>query len=482
MQHIKRKTSRCRNHKILKAAVLLLTSIFFALAGVYLLGPSTYNIEGLTLKFSLVPSCNGQTVIKLPPFGSISAFTHNSPLQLNIELLYIGTDLARELLKSHQPSSFIEQLRIHIPGLIPFFIFKQIILALASAFVMTYLIWRSSFKQTSLSSIAAIILLCLVLWQTFATYDIRAFKEPEYSGVIAVAPNLIPEPDKLLSQLDEVQKQTRRAVSNIKVLFAHAENFSLVGNPAESSEVKKVLVVSDLHSNPVGIEFITSLAQSFKVDLIIDAGDLTDFGSEAEIQAVEKLKDLDIPYVFASGNHDTPETSAFIKSLKKGIILKGTTVEVSGLKILGTGDPLSESQEVVITDEKEWEKTVLKKVPELLDQKEEKPDIAVIHHHKAALELVKTFPLVIHGHSHRLEIAEESGNIRINPGTAGAAGLRGLYAEKGVPYSAVILYIKPGEKLLACDIVKYDPLSDRFFIERKLFKNGVNNNSSIPEE
>lgn len=472
MQHIKTNISKWKNNQFLKITALLITAFFFACMAVYLLGPTTYNIEGLRLNFSLSPSTKGLTVIHLPPFGSISAFTHDSPLKLNIELSYIGTDLAKDLLHSYTSSSFIERLRSHIPGLMPVFILKQIIFAFAGASFMTYIIWRSSLKQTLLSAAWAVLLLLLIFWQTFTTYDIRAFKEPEYSGVITLAPNLIPEPEKLLSQLDEVQKLTRKVVDNIKVLFAHAENFSLVGNPADSSEIKKVLVISDLHSNPVGIEFITSLAQSFKVDLIIDAGDLTDFGSEAEIQAVEKLKNLNIPYVFASGNHDTPETVAFIRSLKKGIVLEGLT-EVAGLKILGTGDPLAASLDVAITDENEWEETVLAKVPELLSQAEEKPDLVVIHNHKAARELAKTFPLVIHGHNHRLEIAEENGNIRINPGTAGAAGLRGLYAEKGVPYSAVILYIKPGEKPLACDIVKYDPLADRFFIERKLFKNGL---------
>lgn len=48
--------------------------------------------------------------------------------------------------------------------------------------------------------------------------------------------------------------------------------------------------------------------------------------------------------------------------------------------------------------------------------------------------------------------------------------MRGLYTDQVIPYSAIILYIRPGQGPTAADTIKYDPLSDRFYIERKMLQ------------
>ena len=48
--------------------------------------------------------------------------------------------------------------------------------------------------------------------------------------------------------------------------------------------------------------------------------------------------------------------------------------------------------------------------------------------------------------------------------------MRGLYADQAVPYSAMILYLNDEGLAAAVDTVKYEPFSDRFYIERKLLQ------------
>lgn len=136
-----------------------------------------------------------------------------------------------------------------------------------------------------------------------------------------------------------MENQTHLLVSNIRQLFTSVNSLSLLGDPEQEDDTLKVLLVSDLQSNPVGVELVKALANKFRVDLIIDAGDLTDFGSPLETHLAEGLMEIDLPYVFAPGNHDSADTVEFVKNMKNSIILDGQVVNVQGLHILGSMTP-----------------------------------------------------------------------------------------------------------------------------------------------
>ena len=45
-------------------------------------------------------------------------------------------------------------------------------------------------------------------------------------------------------------------------------------------------------------------------DLIIDTGDLTDWGTPLEAEIITRIEELAIPYLFAAGNHEAPDVLA----------------------------------------------------------------------------------------------------------------------------------------------------------------------------
>lgn len=461
--------------KRLKLPLILLTAVLGAFLFVYLFGPATYDLDGIRLNISINPAPQGKTIVDLSPFGNVSARTHNFPLEYIIKLDYIGTELAQNMFisSSESPDEIINDLKSSIPNLLMPFLSRQLLLAALGAALSVWLLWRSKWILTLGSAFLGSLIVLIILTLGIQNYDIEAFKEPEYSGVLAIAPNIIPEPDKLLERLDMIQHQTRKAAGNIQTILTNVNSLSVLANPEEDNQIRKILLVSDLHSNPIGIEFLKSLAHNFNVDIIVDCGDLTDFGNPLETKMTEGLLQIGIPYVFVPGNHDTPEIVDFVKEMKNSTVLTGQTVTIKGIKFKGNADPLSSSNEVVVEDRTEWEAMIDKQVEDLLnieDAEEELPDIVVVHNHEVAQKLVKHYPLVVYGHTHKPSIIKNSEHIRINPGTSGAAGIRGLYADTSIPYSAVILYIKPGDSLVAADQIKYDPLADRFNLERKLFK------------
>lgn len=459
--------------KGLLVTAFLLTALAGALLAVYAFGDAVYEVQGLSLRMAVQPAWQGQTVIDLAPFGSITAPTHQAPLELHLKIQYIGTDLANRFLQPSQDNpGILSHLRDNIPRYACYFALRQLGLAFAGAFLLVLVVWRPRLRHALGASLAVTVLLGLVLGHGLKSYDIQAFREPRYTGVIALATEVIPEPDELLKRLDEVESQTRLLIGNIQRLFTSVNGLSMLGNPEQEDNIVKVLLVSDLQSNPVGVEFIQALARNFRVQVVVDAGDLTDFGSPLEAQVAQGLADINLPYVFVAGNHDSQDTLDFMRSLPNSLVAEGQIISVAGLKILGSPDPLSAGPEVA-TEPEEWNRLLDRQAEQLLagSAQHDDVDLVVVHDPRTARQLAGTYPVIVHGHTHQQNIQWSQNSVILNPGTSGAAGVRGLYADQPFPYSAIILYLKPGTGALAADTIKYDPLTDRFFIERKLFKN-----------
>jgi predicted phosphodiesterase len=459
--------------KRLRPAGIIITALLGALLALYVLGPTSYTLNGLTFSVSALPSRVGSTTIDLSPLGSVSASTHEQPLAVKIRLTYIGTgsdsDTAREAVSSIQGwNNMYQGLISHVKP----FISRQLIVVFGGAFLFVLLLWRSRVSTAFMSGLLCSALMALLLFSTAHNYNVQAFREPVYCGVIALAPQLIPEPGEFMDRLEQLQDDTRKVVGSISVLMSNSNGLSFFSSPMENGAFKKVLLISDLHNNPLGVEFVNAIAAAFQVDLILDAGDLTDLGTSLEAEYAARIGNIQAPYVFCPGNHDTPEIIDLVRNLEHGVVLSGTAVEVSGVRILGSPDPLAGNFEVEMNDSQAWASLMQEQGSLLLKAAEEDegglPDIVVVHNPQAAQKLSGVLPLIVYGHTHRQSIIINEGSIELNPGTAGAAGLRGLYANQAVPYSAMVLYLTGDGLAAAVDTVKYEPFSDRFYIERKL--------------
>ncbi|MEN6461864.1 MAG: metallophosphoesterase, partial [Syntrophomonas sp.] len=459
------------NKKYWYLPALIITSITGAILSVYLFGGMAFSFQGLDIRVSMVPAWHGRTIIELPPFGRVSALTHQSPAELRIRLEQVETDTIKSnWAEPTYSKKILGRLQKGLPNMAVSFGLRQIALGAAGAFLLILLLWRARLRTAILSGLGGAIIIAVVVGTVFTGYNLEAFREPEYTGAISMAPGAIKIANDSLAQLNEVKDNTNKVVTNIKALFSNADSLMVLGNPDQEKEIVKILLVSDLHSNPVGVEFIKTLAQDFKVDFLINAGDLTDFGSPLEASMTKGLGEIPIPQVFAAGNHDTPEISRFMAAMPNSYVLNGQTIVLKGLRILGLPDPLSGSAAVEASDSQEEERILDIQAAGLQQAIKEQgpPDILVVHNPRVAQRFLAYVPLVVTGHTHSLNFNQKGKSVLINPGTTGAAGLRGLYSETGTPYSAIIVYIKSGEGPLAADIIKYDPTSQQFLLERQL--------------
>lgn len=460
---------------------MAIAALIGAVLFVWLFGSAVYTVEGLSFRVSLQPAWSGKTVLEFPPLGNISANTHKLPVTIQITLQNIETDLASSLFRTDTEKTVWNDLQTDFKGLIRPFLLRQIYLAMLGAAAAILLIWRYRPKMILAGALTGLLASGIFLFSLSESYDLNAFAQPEVNGVLSLAASVFPEPDNLLQKLDEIQSQTRLMVNNIEDLFSSTNGLAALAPSKSGNSTKKILLVGDLHSNPVGIELISSITDAFAVDLIIDTGDLTDFGSSIEASFVQELNTIEVPYLFCPGNHDTPEIMEAIKGMPQGIILEGNITEIAGLKILGSPDPLSSKN--VVKEEALQNETLLRRhqVESIKSQAELNPDIVVVHDSAAAQQLRNRFPLIVTGHTHRQKVLVSDHSVIINPGTTGAAGIRGLYSEGETSYSAIILYIKPGEKATALDLIKYVPATHNFIIERKLLNSGSQSSDKLPD-
>jgi predicted phosphodiesterase/ABC-type glycerol-3-phosphate transport system permease component len=121
--------------------------------------------------------------------------------------------------------------------------------------------------------------------------------------------------------------------------------------PLESDTSLRVLLVSDIHAGNQ-YDLMRTIVQEEGVDLVVDAGDLINFGTVEEADATglfTGIASLDVPYLFVRGNHDANSATdtALLERLDRipdVVLLEGasgnyTEVTVHGVRIAGFNDP-----------------------------------------------------------------------------------------------------------------------------------------------
>lgn len=98
-------------------------------------------------------------------------------------------------------------------------------------------------------------------------------------------------------------------------LFTTSTSFGLIGEPRQSDTLK-FAVVTDTHIGKPGNDkglaaIVRDINDNPKIDFVLHAGDVSDFGDEDQLEEAKRLMDgLDKPYYIVPGNHDTGWSSS----------------------------------------------------------------------------------------------------------------------------------------------------------------------------
>jgi predicted phosphodiesterase len=224
------------------------------------------------------------------------------------------------------------------------------------------------------------------------------------------------------------------------------------------------------------MDFALELARSFDVDLVLDTGDTSSFGTAAESIILDRVPEFERPYVWVRGNHDSPAFQQVVASRPNAVVLDGDIARVGGLTIYGLGDPLFTAERGAPLESEtiaDLVRSVGPRIAEDLEGVVPAPDIVAVHDDRMAESVAGRVPLVVSGHFHRESIEIVSGTVYLQVGTTGGAGPTGFTAEGGVPLSAEILYFRRSQTgeppaLIAWDVITQLPETGSLQIERHL--------------
>lgn len=409
----------------------------------------------------------GETRLNIPPLGEIKAETHHWPVVLSATIDRIDMALLQhELLGITDTNQYISSFTLKLRESIYLFLAKLCLIGGVAGGVIALIFGWRRFHRLWRMVTAGVLLVLFVMGGVIVDYNQEAFNNPRYEGALEAAPWALSLIDQGLSRLPEFSRKLSMVAGNLDSLFSQVDNLSPL---AKVEGEIKVLHVSDIHNNPAAVEFIQKIIEGFGVDILIDTGDLTDYGTMLEAELNRKINNLGIKYLFIPGNHDSPDVVSKLRKYKNVIVMTKRIYESHGLKIMGWEDPAVWNPESLMAGDDQLKVEAGNLQKELGDYGA-KIDILAVHNKKLASEVEGQVPVVLHGHDHKPSITEIGNTVYIDAGTTGAAGVRGL-ANDSIPYSVALLHFDQtggGYHLAAVDLIRVYSIHGKFILERKV--------------
>lgn len=403
----------------------------------------------------------GRTNLHIPPLGSVEAETHPGPLSLDISLQTVDIPALADRLEGGR-ADLTSEVERDLDVLARSLAWRLLIGGAAIGAIVLALLPRRTARSILAGASGGAVAMTALVWVAAAGYSVDAFQEPRFTGALTRAPVVIDALEEGDISIPQVRTRFETAADRLTRLMA------LLAEPDVDprSDSVAILHISDIHSNPIGLQIARQLARRFEVDAVLDSGDLTNFGVAIEARIADLVDDFDVPYLFAPGNHDSDRVVDAMSVHDNVRILDGTVTEVEGVSILGFRDPTYTNWDLL--PPAEAASVRLAEAAKVAARvRETQPDILVAHDKRLADLSSGLTPLVLSGHYHERQTDDEEGTLFLGVGTTGASGFKSFTLEADMAYEAQILYLRAG-RLVAYDYITFTGLGSDFVIERSV--------------
>jgi predicted phosphodiesterase len=435
------------------AVGVLSVSLVGVVLGVLLAGHTTDDLGPFEAEYSVKPSFFGGTEVAIPPLGSLHLRTHYGPAHLQVRLDALDQDRTRAIVTDpnaleRASDGAVEDVSRGVRRLV----WQVAGVAVLGSMLLGGLIYRSTRRMAGCGATA----LVLVLGSGIAaagTFRADSIQEPRYEGLLTNAPAIVGDARRIADRYDEYREQLQRLVANVGRIYGTVSNLPVYEPDLTTT---RVLHVSDLHLNPSAWSVISTVVEQFDIDIVVDTGDINDWGSEPEASYVASIAALKIPYVYIRGNHDSEATADAVARQPNARVLDNSVTEVDGLIIAGISDPR-------FTPDKSADGSASlegtgESLAATIRTAGRTVDLAMVHDPLAAGPLAGVCPVVLAGHKHKREVSRidqrdgkippEGRTLLMTQGSTGGAGLRGLEKEEPTPLAMSVLYFDDLDKKL----------------------------------
>jgi predicted phosphodiesterase len=405
---------------------------------------------------------SGRTEIQLPPLGEIIAGTHGAPVALRARVDQIDIEGVQRLLAVDEPGDRLRaEVEDDLPALLRRFAVRTLLWALVIGVLTGALVSRHHLRRTIAGALGAVLVTAVMLSSVALGYRSAAFDQASFHGPIARAPAIFEAVARNVERLPVIRGKVKALSEQVAALYETTASDVV---PPRSETV--ILHVSDIHSNPLGLEVARQLASSFRVDAVLDTGDLTSFGLPVEARVAELIASFPAPYYFVAGNHDSIFNRAAIDAVPNVTLLDGQVEEIAGVTVLGVSDPTFTADNELSTEEAtELKRDATTSVRSLTLRTS--PDVLAVHDPIQAQRCFGAVPVIVAGHRHDQGSMVKQGTRLQLVGSTGATGLGSFTLETGRAYEAELLRFSGGD-LVAVDSVSLTGIDGSFEITRDL--------------
>lgn len=470
--------------EIISKYLVYVAAIIFSLTLIFTAGSQNFEVKGLSVNAAVKPAIGGKTSIKIPPFGTIEAQSHKTPLNISFTLEKISMEDLKDIVdKSASKQNLINDFEPEVEKAVKEWLIRLVALGIIGALAAPLLFRKNmKIKQVLICAAIGAVVSFSMLGATVKTYDTKSFRQPRYSGMLSAAPWLLNAAQQKFETFQDFKKQVISMADNINSFQAKVKNWSKTDL---DKNMVKALFISDIHNNPAGLSLAKKVIKDFDINFVVDAGDITDYGTTVEAKMLNKIAGLKVPYVYVPGNHDSENVLNSLRSQPNVTVLSNRGMSLQGLNLYGIGDP-GATEKTIAPLPADKSKLVNRHNYEFIRKMSRKPDVLIGHnpaYTKLASNLVN---VTLNGHTHSEKVAEtKTGNKIINAGTAGGAGIRGMGAKKTVPISFKVLYFNSkNKKLTAVDSISFSSITEEFSLQRNTFgnENELNENLAIDNQ
>jgi predicted MPP superfamily phosphohydrolase len=411
-----------------------------AVLGVLLFGHVEAPIGPFDATVAFSPA-GGGAQLEIPPLGALAVDAYDGPLRLDVQLRRV--DQVRALTLATDPAQLdgvVDTVSADLRAAVTRLAWTTGAAALGGAALTSLVVLRRR-KEPLIALGLSAVLVAGTAGLGVATWRPAALSQPTYTGLLVNANSLIGSAEDIVARFDAYRASLEDLVVNVSTLYSAV---SALPEPPGSAGTVTLLHVSDLHLAPSGFDLMTEVVEQFRVEAVLDTGDITDWGSVPENQLLSDVGALGVPYVYIRGNHDSAVTAAAVSAQPNTTVLDDSAVTVAGLTVVGAADPRFTPDK----DSSEAAESLEANGEELADvaaDLPEPPAIALVHDPEAAEPLDGVVPLVLAGHTHQRDVSVlEEGTRLMVQGSTGGAGLRGLQGEDPTPLTCTLLYLDRG--------------------------------------
>jgi predicted phosphodiesterase len=256
------------------------------------------------------------------------------------------------------------------------------------------------------------------IWQTYQPDRQHEFTSTGVLGTV----------QRNQSLLTDVEARTAQVTPYLRNLIALSSALQDKYSPSELTQpvALRVLLVSDLHAGNQ-YALMRTIVEQEDIDLVVDTGDLVNFGTVAEGEAsgmFAGIASLPVPYLFTRGNHDANSATDHaildrLATVPNVVLLQPdkqdyTVVDAGGLRIGGFNDPRWFGDDGKRSKDKQQP---AKKAFEAAFAQEPSLDL-LVSHEPWAVQDVPRADVLVNGHMHTPDL---EGN-RIQAGTFTGGG------------------------------------------------------------